>query len=172
MALTLCPRWAPSLVWGSCPSCTDVEQGAPRAGSCLQSREEPCRQAPGSQAESLRPPTSCLWCFSDNRQLPSRPTPTTLCTDLHRGRRRPTTCQPWVHTGTEQSTAQILQPHGQPVLRCDRARTPRSPRAHQPAPAPEGEAPLTSHFPAHGDEGSWRCPGRAPSGGQACCGQL
>ena len=27
---------------------------------------------------------------------------------------------------------------------------------------PEGEPPLKSHFLAHGDEGNWRCPGRAP----------
>ena len=26
---------------------------------------------------------------------------------------------------------------------------------------PEGEPPLKSHFPAHVDEGTWRCPGRA-----------
>ena len=36
----------------------------------------------------------------------------------------------------------------------------------------EGEPPLKSHFPTHGDEGTWRCPGRAPSGGRAWCGQL
>ena len=60
VALTLCPPWAPSLVWGSCPSCTDVEQGAPRAGSCLQSREEPCGQAPGTgQRVSGRRPAAC-----------------------------------------------------------------------------------------------------------------
>ena len=27
---------------------------------------------------------------------------------------------------------------------------------------PEGELPLKSHVPAHGDERSWPCPGRAP----------
>ena len=31
----------------------------------------------------------------------------------------------------------------------------------------QGERPLKSHFPAHGDEGTWPCPQRAPSGGLA-----
>ena len=35
-----------------------------------------------------------------------------------------------------------------------------------------GRSSLKSHFPAHGDDGTWRCPGRAPSGGLAWCGQL
>ena len=69
------------------------------------------------------------------RHLRSRHTPTTLCIDLHWGCRRPTTCQPWVHTGTEQSTSGILLLHYQPVLICDRDGTPRSPRAHQLTPA-------------------------------------
>ena len=37
---------------------------------------------------------------------------------------------------------------------------------------PEGEPPVKYHFPAHGDDGSWRCPRRAPTEGQAFCGQL
>ncbi|CAI9149856.1 unnamed protein product [Rangifer tarandus platyrhynchus] len=69
------------------------------------------------------------------RHLPSRHTPTTLCTELHRGRRPLTTWQPWVHTGTEQSTSGILLPHCQPILRCDCDSTPWSPRAQQATPA-------------------------------------
>ena len=57
------------------------------------------------------------------RQLPSTHMPTTLCTDLHRGRRRPSIWQSSFHTGTEQSTSGILLPHCQPVLRCDLVRT-------------------------------------------------
>ncbi|CAM9173896.1 unnamed protein product, partial [Rangifer tarandus platyrhynchus] len=65
----------------------------------------------------------------------SRHTPTTLCTEIHRGRRPLTTSQPWVHTGTEESTSGILLPHCQPILRCDCDSTPWSPRAQQPTPA-------------------------------------
>ena len=36
----------------------------------------------------------------------------------------------------------------------------------------EGERPFKSHFPAHEDEGTWHCLGRAPSGGIAWCSQL
>ena len=36
----------------------------------------------------------------------------------------------------------------------------------------EGEPPLKSHFPAHGDEGTWPSLERAPCGSLACCGQV
>ena len=112
-----------------------MDQGAPRTSSCLQCHEEPCGQVPSSQTESLSPPASCLCCFLDPRQLPSRHLHSSLCTDLHQGCRQSTTCHPWVHTGTKQRTSGILLPHCQPVLRCDHNRTTRSPRAYQPAPA-------------------------------------
>ncbi|CAM9825657.1 unnamed protein product, partial [Rangifer tarandus platyrhynchus] len=54
---------------------------------------------------------------------------------LHRGRRPLTTCQPCVHTGTEESASGILLPHCQPTLRCDCDSTPWSPRAQQATPA-------------------------------------
>ena len=37
---------------------------------------------------------------------------------------------------------------------------------------PKGRTSVKPPFPAHGDDGSWRCPSRAPTGAQACCGQL
>ena len=107
---------------GAPPLVLGYGAGALRTGSCLQSREEPCEQMPGSPAGSLKAQFSCLWCFSDPRQLPSRHTPTTLCTDLQQGRRHPTTGQPSVHTGTEQSTSGILFLHCQAVLKCDHDR--------------------------------------------------
>ena len=81
------------------------------------------------------------------RHLRSRHTPTTLCTDPHRGCRRLTTWQPWVHTGTEKNTSGILLLQCQSILRCDRDRTPRSPHAHQPAPAQRENLPSSPPSP-------------------------
>ena len=81
------------------------------------------------------------------RHLRSRHTPTTIFTDLHRACRRLTTCQPLVHTGTEQSTSGILLLHCQPILRCDQDRNTRSPRAQQPTPAQRENLPSSPPSP-------------------------
>ena len=58
-----------------------------------------------------------------------------------------TTCQPWVHTGTEQFTSGILLLHCQPILRRDRDRTPRSPHGHQPTPGLRENLPSSPPSP-------------------------
>ena len=85
---------------------------------------------------------SAAWSASETyRHLRSRHTPTTLCKDFNWGRRCPTTCQTWVYTGTEQSTSGILLLQCKPVLRSERDKTPRKPRAHQCAPAQRKNLP-------------------------------
>ena len=111
--------------------------------ACLQSREEPWEHSawqPGRKSQGTS-------------QLPVvllRPTDISGQTHTHHYLHTPpprmqrlTTCQPWVHTGTEQSTSGILLLHCQPVLRCEKDRNPRSLRAHQPVPAQRENLPTS-----------------------------
>ena len=111
-------------------TCLSAVPWRARGTQCLGARQK----VPGHQ-------TAVCSASHTYRHLTSRHTPTTIFTDHHRGRRRPTTCQPWVHTGTEQSTSGILLLHCQPILRCDQDRSTRSLRAHQPALAQRENLP-------------------------------
>ena len=105
------------------------------------------------------------------RQPPSTQTPTTIFTDLHRGRRRPSIWQPSIHTGTEQSTSGILLPHCQPVLRCDRVRT----TGHNVLTnmlLPRGRTFPQVPLPCTWRWGQLALPRKGSSGGKAWCGQL
>ena len=66
----------------------------------------------------------------------------------------------WSPTLFNESTSGILFPYCQPVLRCDRYRTPRSPHAHQPAPAQGENLPSSPTFPHM----EMRAPGAAQGG--------
>ena len=118
--------WEPA-GWNHLPVCSTIRS--------------PVNTVPGSRAESLRAPVSCLWCFTD---LQTSQVQTHIHHPLHRPPPRtqtPDHLPALVHTGTEQSTSGILLLHCQPVLRRDRDRTPRSPCAHQPAPAQRENLP-------------------------------
>ena len=123
--------WEPA-GWDQLPVCSPVRS--------------PVNTVPGAGQKVSGHQSAACSASQTYRHLRCRHTPTTLFTDLHRGRRCPTSCQPWVHTGTEQSTSGILLLYCQSVLRCDRDRTPRSPRAHKPAPAQRENLP--SHPPS------------------------
>ena len=167
----MCLPWALLLVGapGSCAGRWRMElYGWAPVCSPLRS---PVNTVPGSQAESLRDPVSCLWWFSNLRQPPSTHIPTTLCTDLHQGRRRLSIWKSSIHTGTEQSTSGILLTHCQPILICDRVRT----TGHN-VPTnmllPRGRT--SSQVPLHCTWwwGHLLLPRKGSSGGKACCGQL
>ena len=105
------------------------------------------------------------------RQPPSTNTPTTLCTQLHRGCRCPSIWQSSIHTGTEQSTSGILLPHCQPILRCDRIRTtghnvPTNMLLPRERTSPQFPLPCTWRW------GQLELPRKGSSGGKAWCGQL
>ena len=149
-----------------------MEQRAAWMGSCLQSCEEPCEHSAWqsgrmSQVTSklpvvhLRPtdisppdthPTLSAQNSTEDRD--SRP-PDSHRSTLPQSRAPQESCLP---TARPSSGVTMTGPPGHHVptnLLLPRRRT--SP-----------QAPL----PTHGDEGSWHCPGNAPSGGQAWCGQL
>ena len=112
--------------------------------ACLHSREEPWEQCLAAGQKVPGHQSAACSASQTYRHLRSRHTPTTIFTDLHRGCRCLTTCQPWFHTGTEQSTSGILVLHCQPILRCDQDRSTRSPRAQQPTPAQRENLPSSA----------------------------
>ena len=116
---------------------------------------------PGSQGESFMEPVSCLWCFSDLREPPSTHTPTSLCTDLHRGRRRLSICQSSIHTAQSRAPKGSCFPTASPSSGVI-VSGPQVTMCPPTCSCPEGKTPLKFHFPSHGHEGTWRCPGRAP----------
>ena len=131
-------------------------------GSCLQSLEEPRVHSawePGRKSQCTSQLPMVLLRPTDNPPPHTRP---------------PLSAQ----TSTEDADARLsdshrstLAPSRAPQGSCFPTASPFSgvtvsgPQVTTCPPTcscPEGEPPLKSHFPAHGDEGSWRCPGRAP----------
>ena len=131
-------------------------------GSCLQSLEKPCEHSawePGRKAQGTSqlpmvllkptdspPPHTCppLSAQTSTEDTDTRPS------DNHR-----------------YTLAQSRAPQGScfPTASLSPGVTVSGPQVTTCPPTcsfTEGEPPLKSHFPAHGDEGTWRCPGRAP----------
>ena len=108
-----------------------------------------------TQAESLREPVSCLWCFSDLRQPPSTHTHTPLSaqnstedTDAHPSDSRWSTL----------AQSRALQGSFFPTASPSSGVTVSGPQVTTCPPTcscPEGESSLKSHFPEHSDEGTW-----------------
>ena len=157
---------------GSWSLCGEMDQGTPWMGSCLKSYEEPCEHSawkPGrkSQGTSQLPvvllrPTDIsgpdthppLSAQTSTKDADARP-PASLGSTLAQSKAPQGSC---FSTASPSSGVTVTYPQ---VTTCPPT-----------CSCPEGDLPLKSPFPTHGDEGSWRCPGRAPSGGQAWCGQL
>ena len=151
--------------------CKEMEKGALWMGSCLQSLEEPCEHCLGPRKKVSGHQSAAYGASQTYRQPPSTHTPTTFCTDLHWGRRRPSIWQSSIHTGTEQSTSGILFPHCQPVLRCDRVRTtghnvPTNMFLPRGRTSPQVSIPCTWWW------GHLALPSKGSSGGKAWCGEL
>ena len=130
--------------------------------SCLHSLEEPCEHStwePGRKSQGTsqlpmvlvrptdspppqtRPPLSAHTSTGDADARPSDSYRSTLA----QSRAPQGSCFP---TASSSSGVKVSRPQVTmcpPIFSC-----------------PEGELCLKSHFPAHGDEGSWSCPGRAP----------
>ena len=141
--------------------CGEMEKGALWMGPCLQSLEEPCEQSawePGRKSQGtsklpmvlLRPtdsppphtspPLSAQTTTEDADACPSDSHRSTLA----QSRAPQGSCFP---TASPSSGVNVSGPQVTtypPTCSC-----------------PEGEPPLKSHFPAHGDVGSWRCPSSA-----------
>ena len=122
----------------------------------------PVNTVPGSKAESLRAPVSCLWCFSGLQTVPHPHTSPPLSAQ---------TSNEDADVHPSDSHRSILAQSRAPQGSCFPTASPSSgvtmsgPQVTTCPPTcscPEGEPPLKSHFPAHGDESSWPCPGRAP----------
>ena len=138
-----------------------MEKGALLMGSSLQSLEEPCEHRacePGRKSQGTSHLPMVLLRPTDNPPPHTHPplsaqTSTedadTCISDSHRStlaqsRAPQASCFPTV------SPSSGVTVSGRQVTTCPPT-----------CSCPEGEPPLKSHFPAHGDEGSWRCPGRA-----------
>ena len=138
-----------------------MEQGALWTGSCLQSCEEPCEHSawqPGRKSQGTsqlpmvllrptdssppdtRPPLSAQTSTEDADTLPSDSHWSTLA----QSRALQGSCFPTA------SLSSCMPVSGPQVTTCPPT-----------CSCPEGEPTLKSHVPAHGDEGSWHCPGRA-----------
>ncbi|KAJ1346188.1 hypothetical protein KIN20_000914 [Parelaphostrongylus tenuis] len=90
---------------------------------------------PGSRAESLRAPVSCLWCFSE---LQTSPLQTHAHHSLHRPPPRTQTPDHLPDLGPHLHRAEHFRDPASLLPACPRCycdRTPRSPPAHQPTPA-------------------------------------
>ena len=142
--------------------CGEMEKGALWMGSCLQSLEEPCEHSackPGRKSQGssqlpmvlLRPTDSPpphtspqLSAQTSTEDADARPSDSHRST-LAQSRAPQESCFPTASpsSGVTMSGPQVTT--CPPTCSC-----------------PEGEPPLKSHFPAHGDESSWHCPGMAP----------
>ena len=131
-------------------------------GSCLQSLEEPCEHSawePGIKSQGASQLLMVLLRPTDSPPPHTGP-PLSAQTSTENADTRP--------SDSHRSTlAQSRAPQGS----CFPTASPSSgvamsgPQVTTCPPTcscPEGVLPLKFHFPAHGDEGSWHCPQRAP----------
>ena len=142
--------------------CGEVEKGALWMGSCLQSLEEPCEHSAweqGRKSQGISQLPMVLLRCTDSPPPHTRP-PLSAQTSIEDADAHP--------SDSHRSTlAQSRAPQGScfPTARTSSGVTVSGPQVTVCPPTcscPEGEPPLKSHFPAHGDEGSWHCSGRAP----------
>ena len=158
----MCLPWALLLV-GATGSCAGRwRRGLYGWAPVCSPLRSPVNTVPGSQAESLGDPVSCLWWFSDLRQPPSTHTHPPLSAQT--SAEDADTCPSDSHRST---LAQSRAPQASffPTASPSSGVTVSGPQVTTCRPTCsclEGEPPLKSHFPAHGDEGTCCCPGRAP----------
>ena len=142
--------------------CGEMEKGSLWMGSCLQSLEEPCEHsalAPGRKSQGTSQLPMVLLRPTDNPPQHTHP-PLSAQTSTEDADAHP----PDSHRST---LAQSRAPQGYcfPTASPSSGVTMSGPQVTTCPPTcscPEGEPPLKCNFPAHGDEGSWRCQGRAP----------
>ena len=142
--------------------CGEMEKGALWMGACLQSLEEACEHSawePGRKSQGTSQLPMVLLRPTDSPHPQTRP-PLSAQTSTEDSDTRP--------SDSHRSTlAQSRAPQEScfPTASPSSAVTVSGPQVKTCPPTcscPDGEPPLKSHFPAYGDEGSWRCPGRAP----------
>ena len=146
--------------------CEEMEKGALWMGSCLQSLEEPCEHSawePGRKSQGTSQLPMVLLRPTDSPPPHTRPPLSaqnstedsdTRSSDSHRS----TLAQSRAPQGSCFPTASPFSGvtmSGPLVTMCP-----------QTCSCPEGEPPLKSQFPAHGDEGTWHCPAKAPVEGR------
>ena len=142
--------------------CEEMEKGALWMGSCLQPLEEPCEHSawePGRKSQGTSQLPMVLLRPTDSPPPHTRP-PLSAQTSTEDADARP--------SDSHRSTlAQSRAPQGS----CFTTASPFSDvtvsgplvtMCPQTCSCPERELRLNSHFPAHGDEGSWSYRGRAP----------
>ena len=130
--------------------------------SCLQSLEEPCEHSawePGRKSQGASQLLMVLLRPTDSPPPHTRP-PLSAQTSTEDADARPSDSHRSI-------LAQSRAPQGSfvPTASPSSVVTVSGPQVTTCPPTsscPEGEPPLKSHFPAHGDEGIWHCPGRAP----------
>ena len=131
-------------------------------GSCLQSLEESCEHSawqPGRQAQGTSQLPMVLLRPTDSPPPHTRP-PLSAQISTEDADTRPSDSHP-------SKLAQSRAPQGScfPTASLSSGVTVSGPLVTTFPPTcscPEGEPPLKSHFPAHGDQGNLCCPGRAP----------
>ena len=142
--------------------CREMEKGALWMGSCLQSLEEPCEHSdwePGRKSQGNSELPMVLLRPTESRPPHTGP-PLSAQTSTEDADARP--------SDSHRSTlAQSRAPQGSwfPTASPSSGVTMSGPQVTTCPPicsCPEGKPPLKSYFSAHGDEGSWSCPGRAP----------
>ena len=132
-------------------------------GACLQSLEESSEHSawePGRKAQGTSQLPMVLLRPTDSPPPHTRP-PLSAQTSTEDADTRPSDSHP-------SKLAQSRAPQGScfPTASPSSGVTVSGPQVTSCPPTcscPEGETPLKSHFPAHGDEGNWHCPGRAPA---------
>ena len=130
-------------------------------GSCLQSLEKPCEHSawePGRKSQGTSQLPMMLLRPTDSPHPHTHP-PLSAQTSTKDTDTRPS-------DNNRSTLAQSRAPQGYcfPTASPSSGVTVSGPQVTTCPPTcscPEGEPPLKSHFLAHGDEGNWRCPGRA-----------
>ena len=131
-------------------------------GPCLQSLEESCEHSawePGRKAQGTSQLPMVLLIPTDSPPPHTRP-PLSAQTSTEDADARPSDS----HRSTL-AKSRALQGSCFPTAILSSGVTVSGPQVTTCPPTcsyPEGQPPLKFHFPAHGDEGTWRCPGRAP----------
>ena len=131
-------------------------------GPCLQSLEKPCEHSawePGRKSQGISQLPMVLLRPTDSPPPHTRP-PLSAQTSTEDADARPSDS----HRSTL-AKSRALQGSCFPTAILSSGVTVSGPQVTTCPPTcscPEGEPPLKSHFPAHGDEGNWRCPGMAP----------
>ena len=142
--------------------CGEMEKGALWMGPCLQSLEEPCEHSacePGRKSQGTSQLPMVLLRPTDSPPPHTSP-PLSAQTSNEDADVHPSDSHRSI-------LAQSRAPQGScfPTASPSSGVTMSGPQVTTCPPTcscPEGEPPLKSHFPAHGDESSWHCPGMAP----------